>query len=220
MRNILFVFSVLLLFFCSCSDNNKYVIQGEVADASCDGAQIFLVPLTEPAIAENVDSVVIRDGKFEFHGNRARICCLRLQMPQRMKFQELLVYTEPGTIRARIAEVGSVTGTKNNDLLQQWKGVQESCVEARAEALEANNNDTKSLAYAKVVDSLKVVMGTATYNFVKASGLNPLSRFFYAGNRSNLSAQQKKDLEYMEIDLQRQMDSIRQVRQAENADKK
>lgn len=220
MRKILFVLSILAFALAGCTDkDNEFVIVGEIADNSCDGAQIFLVPLTEPATHETVDSVVIRDRKFEFRGTKARVASLRLQMPQRLKFQELLVYTEPGTIKAHVAEFGSVTGTKNNDLLQQWKGIQESCVQARSEALESCNNDTRSLEYAKTLDSLKVVMGNATFNFVKASGLNPLSRFFYSGNRSNLTDAQKKELEYMEIDLQHQLDSIRQARSAAN-DKK
>lgn len=213
MRKIFFFLSIAILALASCSDDKEFVIKGEIADNSCDGAQIFLVPLTEPATHETVDSVVIRDRKFEFHGNKTRIASLRLQMPQRMNFQELLVYTEPGVITAHVAQRGSVTGTKNNDLLQQWKGIQESCVEARTEALEAVGNNYNDPEYRTVLDSLQTVMSDATFNLIKASGLNPLTRFLYAGNKTNLNARHQKELEFMEVDLQHQLDSIRKSKE-------
>ena len=41
-------------------------IKGTVSMEQFDGKQIFLVPLYGPQTAEYVDSVVIKDGKFEF----------------------------------------------------------------------------------------------------------------------------------------------------------
>ena len=189
----------------------KFVINGEVSDHSCDGAKIFLVPLTEEATHETVDSVVIKDAKFTFEGTKTQIAALRLQMPQRVKFQELLVYTEPGIITAKVAPVGRVTGTKCNDLLQSWKETQESCMASRARILEETHHDINSLAYHHVVDSLNSVMGEATYKLIKEGGMSPFTRFFYFGNRSNLTDKQRSDLQYMEDDYQHQLDSLRKV---------
>lgn len=216
-KTAFFVFSSLIA-LASCTQSDKFVINGDIVDSSCNGAQIFLVPLTEPATHETVDSVVIKDGKFTFEGTKARICALRLQMPQRMYFQELLVYTEPGEIAAHVAQVGSVTGTKNNDLLQEWKTIQEECLKQRSDVLKECKSITDPKA-AHVIDSLKSVVGRATFKLVKESGLNPFSRFFYMNNRYTLNQQQRSELQFMEDDFQHQLDSIRKVRAAENAKK-
>lgn len=215
MKKILLVL-VSLLALVSCKDESKhFVIEGTIADTSCDGAQIFLVPLTEPATHETVDSVVIKDRKFRFEGDEARICALRLQMPQRMNFQELLVYTEPGNIEAFVSQHGSVTGTKNNDLLQEWKTIQERCFDIRNRTLDEVKYDYNSLRYHNVLDSLNRVMGDATYDLLKKAGINPITRFFYAGNKTNLSPEQRADLQNFEDDYIHQQDSIRKARAAE-----
>lgn len=212
MRKIFFIFCAIAFALTSCQNaSEKYIIKGEVSDHSCDGAKIFLVPLTEEATHETVDSVVIKDGKFTFEGTKVQIAALRLQMPQRTKFQELLVYTEPGTIIAKIAPIGSVTGTKCNDQLQSWKETQEACFAAKQRVLEETHHDINSLAYHHAMDSLKTVMSDATYNLIKECGVSPFTRFFYMGNRSNLSDKQRADLKDMEADYQHQLDSIRKA---------
>ena len=197
---------------CSCSNSDtKFVIEGTVADTSCDGAQIFLVPLTEAATHETVDSVVIKDRHFRFEGNEAKIRSLRLQMPQRMQYQELLVYTEPGTIKAHIAQRGSVTGTKNNELLQMWKTTQEDCVAARAQLIDKYGTNAHDAQYIHAMDSLRNAMATATFNFLKQAGMNPLTRFFYMGNKGNLTPEQRQQLGDFEADYQHMIDSIRKA---------
>lgn len=220
MRKLLILLSTVC-FFAACgqkSDTQQsgtFVIEGEVCDNSCDSAQIFLVPLTEPATHETVDSVYIIDGKFRFEGTKTRIAALRLQMPQRMKFQELLVYTEPGTIKAKLAEIGSVTGTKHNDLIQEWKTTQESCLKCRAEALELHNGNYNAPGYVAVYDSLNKVMGNATYKFLKSTDVNPLSNFFYLNNKGHMTPEQIADLNAHEEYYQHVLDSIRKARAAE-----
>ena len=218
MHKFLFLLSALcLLASCKKSDDQtgKFIIEGEVCDHSCDSAQIFLVPLTEPATHETVDSVYIIDGKFRFEGTKTRIAALRLQMPQRIKFQELLVYTEPGTIKAKLAEIGSVTGTKHNDLIQEWKTTQEACLKCSAEVLEQNDGNYQAPAYIAVYDSLNKVMGEATYKFLKSTDVNPLSNFFYLNNKRHMTPEQIADLNAHEEYYQHVLDSIRKARAAE-----
>lgn len=219
MHKILLILSVFCL-LASCNNKEadqpaKFIIEGTVCDNSCDSAQIFLVPLTEPATHETVDSVYIIDGKFRFEGTKTRIACLRLQMPQRVKFQELLVYTEPGTIYAYLAKSGSVTGTKHNDLIQEWKTVNESCIAARNAALESYNGNYQAPGYKAAYDSLQSMLGDATYKFLKSTDVNELSNFFYRNNKTKMSAEQLSDLKSHEDYYQHMLDSIRKVRAAE-----
>lgn len=120
----LLVFTIFLLVSCTGSrqDNGgRCRIYGQVVNDMCDGATIFLVPISEPATNETVDSAVIKNKQFYFESHHEKLAVLRLQMPHRIKFQELLVVTEPGDIKVHLDSIGSVTGTPQNDSLQQWK---------------------------------------------------------------------------------------------------
>ena len=46
---------------------------------------------------------------------------LRMRILLRLKFQELLVVTEPGVTSVRIDSISSASGTPQNDALQHWK---------------------------------------------------------------------------------------------------
>lgn len=213
MNKFLLSFLAVVCMLCSCKSSTgetvdgDFVINGTVSDHSCDGAQIFLVPLTEAATHETVDSVVIKDCKFTFKGNKARVCALRLQMPQRMKFQELLVYTEAGTITASVAAVGAVTGTRNNDLLQEWKNTMDRCNVERHKILDGHTT-IDSPGVRPKIDSLTQVIGDATFKLVKESGMNDFSRFFYMSNRRTMNDEQIKQLSEFEVDYHHHMDSI------------
>lgn len=218
MRKIFFILTTVVIALASCVGNDKnegYVIYGEVENDSCNGAKIYLVPMTEPATHETVDSVVIVDRKFSFHGTVKRVAVLRLQMPQRFNYQELLLLTEPGIIQAKIARKGSVTGTRSNDLLQEWKSTMESCAEIRNTELTINNRDYNSPAYRRVADSLGLIVKDANLKIIKSMGFNPLSRYLYQCNRGNFPEGSKSELQSYEEDFQHYVDSIRKARAAE-----
>ena len=129
MRSILlFVVCGLLLFSCTDKVQNKttighFIIRGTVASRNLDGAKIYLVPAfgDNPS---NVDSTIIRNGKFTFEGDTERVSIVRLGMRNRLKSQELLVVTECGHIIANIDTISNGGGTKQNIILQRWKDAQ------------------------------------------------------------------------------------------------
>ena len=83
--------------------------------------RIFLVPLTGPQTAEYVDSIEVKDGKFEFTTDTLMMAKILVDYHYRMGVQPLLVVTEPGDVQVTIGEISSATGTPQNDSLQQWK---------------------------------------------------------------------------------------------------
>ena len=97
--------------------NGSCRIHGTVDDSRLNGKQIFLVPLEDNS-AEAVDSVYIRDGKFEFVTDT----CHMAQIIMDYHFRDgLLVVTEPGDITVHIGKVSSASGTRGNDSLEVWK---------------------------------------------------------------------------------------------------
>ena len=108
----------------ACTPKNEYRIHGYVKDASLNDVQVFLVPLHDQSPAM-VDSVYIKDNKFEFKGHgkmrQEWIADIRLDRRHRYGIENLLIVTEPGDIYVTIGPTSSCYGTPQNDSLQVWK---------------------------------------------------------------------------------------------------
>lgn len=107
----------------ACGDGTRNAscrIHGMVDDSRLNGKQIFLVPLEDNS-AEAVDSVYIKDGKFEFATDTCHMAQIIMDYHFRDGVQRLLVVTEPGDISVRIGKVSSASGTRGNDSLEVWK---------------------------------------------------------------------------------------------------
>ena len=124
------LFYLLLAFVCTgiicCTgkDKDEYVIKGSTSQSRLDGERVFLVPYGTKAYEDSigVDSVVIKNGKFEFRGHKGEFLA-RVTMDKRVRYgtQDLLIVTEPGEITVVIDSISSGKGTPQNDLLQAWK---------------------------------------------------------------------------------------------------
>ena len=191
------VFYILLVLLCAvgCKPSATMVIRG-TAPAECEGLNIYLVPQPFPK-AEQVDSTVIRDGRFEFKvdASQVRMCDITISRKSPVPFQRLLVMIEPGEVEVEIGEVSSSRGTPLNDTLNQWKQVM-SDAGNRAEVLRqmiALQSD------AAVVDSLKAEMEKAyaeaerrTIEIIE-NNLNPMGGFLYmvAGRKIDSVSRQR-----------------------------
>ena len=109
---------------CCTGSKDEYVIKGSTSQARLDGERVFLVPYGTKAYEDSigVDSVVIKNGKFEFRGHKGEFLA-RVTMDKRVRYgtQDLLIVTEPGEITVVIDSISSGKGTPQNDLLQAWK---------------------------------------------------------------------------------------------------
>ena len=110
-----------MAFLASCSQTSKECrIHGVMQDKSRDGKTIYLVPM-ENATKDNVDSTIIKDGKFEFVTQKHIMAIVRVELRSRYGLQDLLVVTEPGDLKVKIGSESSAEGTPQNDILQEWK---------------------------------------------------------------------------------------------------
>ena len=96
-------------------------IYGVMGSDQYEGKRIFLVPLTGPATAETVDSIEIKDRRFEFTTDTMQMYKVLMDYHYRMGLQPLIVVGEPGTVKVVIDSVSHATGTPQNDSLEQWK---------------------------------------------------------------------------------------------------
>lgn len=119
------VLSITVMMLCNCggagSDaTGKCRIHGTIP-GQYNGKRIFLVPLTGPQTAEYVDSIEIKDGKFEFATDTVMMAKILVDYHYRLGVQPLLVVTEPGDVKVEIGSHSHATGTPLNDSLEKWK---------------------------------------------------------------------------------------------------
>lgn len=125
MKKILLLLPALILMLSSCKESNVCRIHGKVANEQLNGKRIFLVPLFGPQTAEYVDSIEVKDGKFEFETDTTMMAKILMDYHFRIGVQTLLVVTEPGDLEVTIDSVSFGHGTPLNDSLQAWKELTE-----------------------------------------------------------------------------------------------
>jgi hypothetical protein len=126
MRKFLFVCMALgAMMFVGCQKSKVCQIHGTVVGEQYEGKRIFLVPFSGPATAETVDSIEIKDGKFEFTPDSMQMYKILLDYHYRFGTQPLIVVAEPGDIMVTIDTISSAVGTPQNDSLQVWKELTE-----------------------------------------------------------------------------------------------
>lgn len=191
------VFYILLVLLCAvgCKPSATMVIRG-TAPIECEGLNVYLVPQPYPK-AEQVDSTVIRDGRFEFEvdASQVRMCDITISRKSKVPFQRLLVAVEQGELEVEIGEVSMGGGTQLNDELAEWKRVL-STAGNRADELRAEIAKQSDKA---VIDSLKAEMEKAyaeaerrTIEIIE-NNLNPMGGFLYmvAGRKIDSVSRQR-----------------------------
>jgi hypothetical protein len=113
------------MMFVGCQKSKVCQIHGTVVGEQYEGKRVFLVPFTGPATAETVDSIEIKDGKFEFTPDSMQMYKILLDYHYRFGTQPLIVVAEPGDIMVTIDTISSAVGTPQNDSLQVWKELTE-----------------------------------------------------------------------------------------------
>ncbi len=155
------IVALLLVAVASCDDRQEPSaslcrIHGVAPNPNLEGKQIFLVPLTNDT-RWNVDSVVIRDGRFAFERDTLMMAKIIIDYHFRQGFQPLLVVVEPGDIHVEIDSISSAHGTPQNDSLQMWKQITEAH-NARQFALRKDGRvaeaDSLHLAYKRYTRQL------------------------------------------------------------------
>ena len=188
---------LLVLFFAvGCESSPTMVIRG-TASTECNGLNAYLVPQPFPK-AEQVDSTVIRNGRFEFKvdASQVRMCDITISRKSKVPFQRLLVVVEPGELEVEIGEVSDSRGTPLNDELSEWKRVMSEAGN-RADELRA---EITLQSDETVIDSLKAEMqrgyqvaGQRTIEIIERN-LNPLGGFLYMINERTFDSELRQHL--------------------------
>lgn len=170
MRKILFfsMMAVAAMVFVACQESKVCKIHGTVVGEQYEGKRIFLVPFSGPATAETVDSIEIKDGKFEFTPDSMQIYKILLDYHYRFGTQPLIVVAEPGDIQVTIDTISLAVGTPQNDSLQVWKEMTEknrsqfTAMMRLADAKKKQNDTVQAAAIKKQADAMRLAYKNRT----------------------------------------------------------
>lgn len=190
-------FWLLCLFLLAgCKGHSRdYTIMGTLPSEQYDGEWMYLTPMENPR--GRIDSVKIANGSFTFTGSGEEMRVLRLRPVLRLKIQELLVVTEPGQITVKADSIGSVTGTPQNDALQEWKEMREKKLASYSQLWRnlKGSAGADSLALAQQLKDLRNEERDYNFQFLCRLGHNTLGLFMQEMLRPTLTDEQKKQLD-------------------------
>ena len=184
MLTCLMAVAVMGLFFgCQKTNDGKCTIHGVVNGEQYEGKRVFLVPLKGPATAETVDSMEIKDGKFQFSPDSMQMYKILLDYHYRLGLETLLLVGEPGDIQVVLDSVSHASGTPQNDSLEQWKTLTEmhnhrmSLMSRNIQDLKMKG-DTVQAAYMKQrIDSFHLAYKKRTRELAENLKEGPLHEF-------------------------------------------
>lgn len=188
---------IILPFLAACRDSKAdYVIEGTMPSNAYDGEWIYLAP-AQGASRGLIDSTLVTNGHFRLNGHGEAMRVIRTRILLRLKFQELLVVTEPGRILVRVDSTGSVTGTPQNDALQAWKNRKEKTSREWQELNRSlkRSTATDSLIIRQQMDSLDLDFRQFHYGFLLEHLPGTLGEFLYTMTRSALTPEQQQELD-------------------------
>jgi len=160
---------IAALMLTACTPKGEYRVHGYTPESALNGAKIFLIPMHDES-PQMVDSVIIKDNKFEFKGHgklrQEWMAQLRLEKTHRIGYESLLVVTEPGDIYVTIGKESSGYGTPQNDSLQVWKEMTIDVNKATSELKRMGMNaeaDSVRISYTERSRQMGVNMQETTF---------------------------------------------------------
>ena len=196
----LFSFSIIL-FFSNCN-NNKTVIEGTLPNDTYDSETIFWVPM-EGEHPKPVDSTHVSKNKFRLvisAHNLNKMGIVRVKPYLRFDLQDILVFTEKGTVKVKLDSVSSSSGTPLNNVLQIWKDRKRVC-DQEIYALMGELRKIEVTDKRKIEEKIKKVNAAYyndVYQIVVGSKDNEVGKFIYSLHKSVFTPKQIEELGIIE----------------------
>jgi hypothetical protein len=179
--NINCVFGIVIMLFTNCA-NNSTVIKGRLPSDDYDKQAVYWVPLKEEHPMP-VDSSHIDKNAFQLvisPRNRNKMGIVRLRPEYRLDLQDILIFTEPGTIHIDLDKNSSSSGTPLNQTLQQWKEKKRTYDSTAYSLRRSYNNEQDELEKARFQSNFeenKEVYRIYMDSLIERNKDNPVGQF-------------------------------------------
>lgn len=190
MRKILFglIAMAAVMMFYSCGQNGSKGfgacrIAGTVDGKQFEGKYVYIMPMSDAATSEKMDSVKIVNGQFEYTPDSMQLYKIMFNDDLRKEAQALLVVAEPGNVWVKMGPTSHAGGTPQNDTLEVWKGLTEDNhwmmghMRQELNRLKALDDTMIANAYKDRADSIHLIYKKATWRMAKNLKEGPLHDF-------------------------------------------
>ena len=195
-KNILLL--LIVVSFANCN-NSGAVIEGSLSSERYDNEWVFWVPFTGPATSKTVDSALIQKNEFRMNvspHNINKTGIIRVRYQLRLGLQDILVYTEPGTMHVHLDTISRATGTPLNDVLQYWKDRKQSydleLLTLRRNLRSADADEEKTREEMKNVSTL---YHDDIYQIVLQNKDNDVGKFIYSLHKGQFTEEQVNEID-------------------------
>ena len=196
MKKLLFLFFVIC--FAACT-NQSTVIEGTLPSGKYDKQVVYWVPM-EGEHPKPVDSTYIDNNTFRLvisPHNRGKMGIVRVNYQVRFGLQDILVFTEPGTVQVKLDSISSATGTPLNDALQSWKDrkmmydEEAYALKKKYDMVDANDEDKIKEEF----ESASIAYRDDVFQVILENKDNEVGKFIYSLNKSTFTPEQIDKLE-------------------------
>ena len=195
MKNIPFLLFAVCLMACT---NRSSVIEGRLPNDSYNNEWVYWVPM-KGASAKTVDSTRIHKNVFHLAisaHNRNRTGIVRVRPPLRLALQDILVFTEAGTVQVQLDSVSSAAGTPLNEVLQNWKDKKQTYdKEIYALKRKLRTTDPKDEAeIKKEIENVSAAYHKDVYQIIAENKANEIGKFLYSLHKAFFTTEQIQGL--------------------------
>jgi hypothetical protein len=193
----LFSYSVILM-ITACT-NHDTVIEGTLPGDQYDSETVYWVPY-KGASAATVDSARINNDVFRIvisARNQNKMGIIRVKHQLRKALQEILVYTEAGTVQVKLDSISSASGTSLNEVLQNWKDrkriYDKEIYDLRRELKNADTDENTGIQ--GKIDNVSAVYYNDVFEIFLENKDNDVGEFIFSLHQSGFTPEQIQESE-------------------------
>jgi len=195
MKNILFLIFFVSLAACT-NPKQSCVIEGALPSDDYDNEAVYWVPM-EGDHPKPVDSTRIHKNTFRIvisDHNLNKTGVVRLKPILRLALQEILVYTERGTVNVKLDSISSASGTPLNDVFQKWKDRKYTYDRERYEIRKNNKNTLDQDEIKEKNEKLRDAYLDDIYLIIYENKDNDAGKFILSIHKSSFTPEQIKEM--------------------------
>ena len=185
-----------LLLFTACA--NRSVIEGALPSDRYDKQVVYWVPM-EGASSKTVDSTHINKNTFRLvisAHNQNKLGIIRVRPQFRLALQEIVVFTEAGTVQVKLDSISSSSGIPLNEVLQHWKdrrmayNLQCRAFNQRFKIADAN----EAIEIQREFEKADSAYHSDVFRMIVENKDNAVGKFIYSRYKSFFTAEQIEEL--------------------------
>jgi len=203
MKNSKIFLLVFTGFFTACTSNNS-VIEGTLPSDKYDKQVVFWVPM-EGEHPKPVDSTHVQKNTFRLvisPHNLNKMGIVRVRPQLRLALQEILVFTEPGTVNVHLDSISRATGTPLNETLQFWKDRKRTydvdTYRLRRKYRTAGEDEQSSIRVE--MENVSAEYHNDIYQLIVENKDNDLGKFLYSLHKGRFTTEQTEELSNYQLE--------------------